>query len=466
MKKGFCFVLFCFVLFCFVEGQNTWNVKLPYSSGYPLCPLGQLIMAQDGGYIVLIGKSELGGQRIQTVYKYNKNGDLVWEKNDNFGVYPPPPPGINLAGGPSPTGIIQLANSDLVLIGTLVKENNNSSSNGTYFHRMSSEGDSILFWEHEEEYRGMYSFQQSNDMFYAHAKTDSFHLIASININDGSINDIPLYNIGSISSYLNIGADFFIKRNLSGVFHLEKYNYNNVFIDDVILPFIHFYTKSYDNNLIIYTKDDFMKLSSDLDTLWHYPATHIEFENFSQEVCEIKSTSDGGMLIVGSAGPVNLDWANHLSYIIKLDELGVEEWRYLYARQYMQLNVILHIEEVEDGYVFLGGDQLTESIWLVKINKEGLFTTATEEPEGLTKEENFLDLYPNPLNNELTMIAENPIDGNISIYNVQGQVIYQEKVKSNNSYNLNLAQLSSGIYFLRYFDQKLNKIETHKIVKN
>ena len=459
----FCFVLFCFILFCFVEGQNTWNVKLPYSTSFPVGRVKELISTQDKGYIALIAKFT-SGQHSQTLYKYSENGQLLWEKNYNFGVHPPPPPGANLFGGPIPLDIIEDTNGELVVIGNLRKDFYNSDA---YYHRMSNKGDSLELKKHEE-YRAMLSIQQEGSLLYVKANTDTSQSIISLDINNGSVNATLIQNIGSIYTYINIGDNVFVYRNSLGHGYLEKYNVNNELLDNIFMPSnpIKYLTKSYDDNIIIYSKNVFMKLNSNLDTIWHYPASHIEFINFSQAVYDIQTTSDNGMLIVGSAGPFSVDTENHLSYIIKLNEQGEEEWRYLYVRQYMQLNRIFNIEEVEDGYVFLGGDDLTESIWLVKINKKGLFTTATEEPEGLIKPEFFLQLYPNPLSNELNIIAQNPINGNISIYNVQGQIVYQENVTSNNSYKFNLEQLSSGIYFLRYSDQKLNKIQTHKFIKN
>ncbi len=79
-------------------------------------------------------------------------------------------------------------------------------------------------------------------------------------------------------------------------------------------------------------------------------------------------------------------------------------------------------------------------------------------PQSVTNAKSELRLYPNPANNILN-IEFNGI-GNLSIYNIQGQKLYQNKL----SHQLDISDFPKGIYFLKIKSDK-NEILTGKFIK-
>jgi CubicO group peptidase (beta-lactamase class C family) len=86
-------------------------------------------------------------------------------------------------------------------------------------------------------------------------------------------------------------------------------------------------------------------------------------------------------------------------------------------------------------------------------------TTSTNESSNI----NF-QIYPNPFFEQIEIIGDEIfIDADLTIYNVQGSLVYQEKFKKDSLTNL-LKGLSSGVYFLHFKNRK-GVSTTKKIVK-
>ena len=75
-------------------------------------------------------------------------------------------------------------------------------------------------------------------------------------------------------------------------------------------------------------------------------------------------------------------------------------------------------------------------------------------------------LYPNPATNELNVVYDASADvKNIAVYNIIGKAVTVYKVTANNSANLNLENLPSGIYFARLINSQGNVVVTRKFTK-
>jgi len=75
-------------------------------------------------------------------------------------------------------------------------------------------------------------------------------------------------------------------------------------------------------------------------------------------------------------------------------------------------------------------------------------------------------LYPNPARDEINVIYDASADvKNIAVYNLIGKVMAVYKVTENNSANLNLENLPSGIYFARLLNSQGNVVVTRKFTK-
>ena len=75
-------------------------------------------------------------------------------------------------------------------------------------------------------------------------------------------------------------------------------------------------------------------------------------------------------------------------------------------------------------------------------------------------------LYPNPAVNELNVVYDASADiKNIAVYNIIGKVMSVYKVTANNSANLNIANIPSGIYFVRLINSGGETVVTKKFTK-
>jgi hypothetical protein len=72
------------------------------------------------------------------------------------------------------------------------------------------------------------------------------------------------------------------------------------------------------------------------------------------------------------------------------------------------------------------------------------------------------DIYPNPVNDKLVISAEDAINS-ISIYNLQGAVVFS-RIVSGKTVELSLSELNAGIYFIKV--QSGSDVYINKITKN
>ncbi len=90
------------------------------------------------------------------------------------------------------------------------------------------------------------------------------------------------------------------------------------------------------------------------------------------------------------------------------------------------------------------------------------FVANLEYTEGVGEQNGSQTLiYPNPVNDKLTVEAEQAI-GTVEIYNLMGAMVYSQK-NCGNKVEINTADLQSGIYFIRLTNDKVS--ETRRFVK-
>ena len=85
-----------------------------------------------------------------------------------------------------------------------------------------------------------------------------------------------------------------------------------------------------------------------------------------------------------------------------------------------------------------------------------IYTVGVSEQTG-----NNITLYPNPVNDKLTIEAEAAL-GTVEIYNLMGALVYSQK-GCTNKVEINTSDLQSGIYFIRMTNDKAS--ETRRFVK-
>lgn len=85
-----------------------------------------------------------------------------------------------------------------------------------------------------------------------------------------------------------------------------------------------------------------------------------------------------------------------------------------------------------------------------------IYTVGVGEQSG-----NNITLYPNPVNDKLTIEAESAL-GTVEIYNLMGALVYSQK-GCTNKVEINTSDLQSGIYFIRLTNDNVS--ETRRFVK-
>ena len=103
--------------------------------------------------------------------------------------------------------------------------------------------------------------------------------------------------------------------------------------------------------------------------------------------------------------------------------------------------------------------------WEATAAPDGNFTVKIWSSEALSNSEfdaeNAFRYYPNPVNNELNLRAQNAIE-NVSVYNMLGQEILRTSPNTNSS-TINMSALQTGAYFIRV---TINGVtETKQIIK-
>ena len=82
--------------------------------------------------------------------------------------------------------------------------------------------------------------------------------------------------------------------------------------------------------------------------------------------------------------------------------------------------------------------------------------------EGIDEQSaNVLVIYPNPVNDKLTLEAQETI-GTVEIYNLMGALVYSQE-SCGNKVEINIADLQRGVYFIHMMNDKVS--ETRKFVK-
>ncbi len=112
---------------------------------------------------------------------------------------------------------------------------------------------------------------------------------------------------------------------------------------------------------------------------------------------------------------------------------------------------------ITDNSGSLGGYSKTTTFLINKI---------PESVANVNNQETNINLYPNPAHNEVNLVYNASADvKNIAVYNIIGKVMAVYKATENNSANLNIESLPSGIYFVRLMNSHGDVVVTRKFTK-
>ena len=155
--------------------------------------------------------------------------------------------------------------------------------------------------------------------------------------------------------------------------------------------------------------------------------------------------SQGGLIVVGSAGP---SFFERNALALRLDGAGSLDSNFGTGGIFNQsfapnFDVIWGVAEQSDAKLVLGGlaSENDNNMLFVRINGAG--SIDIEEPNDHSN----IHIYPQPAQRELYIQSKLPIR-DISIYNSTGQLVRVEKAMQL-THRLNTAELSDGIYYVQ-----------------
>jgi subtilisin family serine protease len=76
---------------------------------------------------------------------------------------------------------------------------------------------------------------------------------------------------------------------------------------------------------------------------------------------------------------------------------------------------------------------------------------------------NSISIYPNPTNNKITVDFGNTTVSKITLFDVQGKVVYDNSVINNNKLSIDLVNANKGVYFLQVVVNET--VSTYKVIK-
>jgi len=201
-----------------------------------------------------------------------------------------------------------------------------------------------------------------------------------------------------------------------------------------------------------------IKTNSVGDTLWTrtYGGSNYDYAT------SVHQTFDGGYIIAGYTSSFGAG-GNDL-YLIKTDSngnVGCNEGRTSTIISFPPTQVIPETTFVRSGFL----NHLEPTLVL---NGGTVTTICSDEGINEVASKNSISLYPNPTSGTFTLSIRNYElgirNGELSIFDVLGQVVYTQPIINQESTIINLPQLSNGVYFYQLSNSK--ETLRGKFVKN
>ncbi|HYV92813.1 MAG TPA: T9SS type A sorting domain-containing protein [Chitinophagales bacterium] len=190
------------------------------------------------------------------------------------------------------------------------------------------------------------------------------------------------------------------------------------------------------------------------------------------EANSIQQTFDGGFIIAGLSDSFNGDvYGNHGAedcWIIKLDTGGNLIWQKCLGG--IDYDQAISIQQTSDsGFIFSGytlsidgdvsGNHGGYDFWIVKLSSD----IATGIPHSAN---NFISLYPNPVQNQLTIALASPAnETTIHVCDLQGRMMTVPTTFKNTQAQLTTTSLVDGFYTIQITNTKTGGIVAGKFVK-
>lgn len=198
----------------------------------------------------------------------------------------------------------------------------------------------------------------------------------------------------------------------------------------------------------------------------------------------IRQTNDNGFIIAGwslsNDGEVTGNHGSNDYWVVKLDTAGNLEWQQSLGGSFTDDGISIR-QTSDDGFIVAGETGSNDGdvsgnhggyydCWIVKLSGD--------VPTGIAAPNNFISLFPNPVQTQLTINLATPSnDVNIFVYDLQGKIIDlpasnlsgwipSGQPQISNSIQVNTLSLPIGFYLLQVINKKTGKTEVAKFVKN
>ena len=186
-------------------------------------------------------------------------------------------------------------------------------------------------------------------------------------------------------------------------------------------------------------------------TLVATPATGYDFINWTQHGQQVTTNTTYTFTVTGSVAYVAHFQLQNYDIKVNIEPAeGAEvtgEGTYNYGEQ-----VTLTVIPNED-YRFVnwtdedGGVVCEETTYTFTAEASRIFTANLLYTEGVGEHSNGIAIYPNPVNDKLTVETQDALS-QIALYNLTGALVYSQS-DCGNKVEINTAELPSGIYFVR-----------------
>jgi|GEM_PF-5728907 len=453
MKKALSLLILFFTVTC-LTAQDTWTTLLPETTD-DAWVIEDMVKTNDGGFAIL-------GNFLSPIYlyKYNGEGELLWEKTYLFGE----------DNHMFPRDMVELSNGNLAIIGQI-----NVPAWYQFVFITNSEGDSLslqLYTEYDY-FKDLTS--DGNQLYFKcwpiNSGIDSVLFVKS-DANGMIIDQNKLPNFGKtyiipneqkmITLKSQTDSIVFYRFNINGDLELIKKQYNDLDMNGSALI-----EQTNGGNLGFYQEEGMLILDDNFNLLYTLPVDNDYLDIFETNWPllpeHVLGTSDDGFLLTGYAWNANLPFEQSMVYMIKLSAFGEVEWKRVYNGNYsLALNNARHVVEVNDGYVFVGVDLEYGQIWLVKFNEQGWFTGTDE-----LKEKNKINVYPNPCYDHLLLTLPDSVqDGELLIFNTQGQMVLKTEAQGTSPLRVEVASLNDGMYYFEMRDTNSVNTYTGRFIKH
>ena len=445
MKMRYFLTLLFLSITTFLSAQ-IWTAEVPYKTTFGFDGvIRDFIKTSDNGFLVLLQTEDSTAtfsKSQHTMIKYDAEGTLEWNKSYDFGVNIPNP--FTNIGGALPREIIQLANGNYLTWGGI----NEGEIGYPYIFITNASGDSLIYNQDTENYR---DFQIVNDQIWTlRIENSDSRFLSELNENGNMIEENLLENVRSVKfvitpdeTVFSRSGGNFRKNDITGEVLIEVPTDNHP----------DFFATNELNGVTAFG-DELTKLDTDLNVIWDieyedlFPWSNSVFSPYNKDL--FRTTSDDYIFYGSVYDDFLLDF--RFPYIYKYSKDGEYIWGGTYSMNTLPYTYVAGVVEVEDGIVTIGGNVFDEKIQLVKLYPNGLgVPTSTED---LTVSKTDFHVFPNPVNNQLTIEFPEPITGKIQLINAQGQIMTTENVVFTQVYQLNLQNYQTGIYAVKVMTEQ------------